>query len=84
MFNIGNKRNYQNIILHIVLQLTANGRHGPIGVPAVLHAAWVFRQGGVTQKHKHKQTTDNATFDHVLVCFIYPYMMQKVYPSLNN
>ena len=43
--NIGNNRNYQNIMLHIVLQMTVNVRIGPLGVPVVLHVAWALGQG---------------------------------------
>ena len=70
--NIGNNRNYQDIMLHIVLQVAVNVRIGPLGVPVVLHVAWALRQGGEHAAEQHKQNTDNAPFHHVLVCFLYP------------
>ena len=52
-------------MLHIVLQLTANGRHGPIGVPVVLHVDWGLRQGNEHEATQRKEKTDNAPFHHV-------------------
>ena len=52
LYNIGSKKNYQNVILLIVLQLTVNGQHGPNGVLVVLHVAWAGRQGAVTMVNK--------------------------------
>ena len=66
------QKNYQDVILHIVLQLTVNGQHGPNGVPVALHVAWACRQGAVTMVNNTWKITDNAAFHHVLVCFLYP------------
>ena len=64
-------KKYQNVILHIVLRLTAYGQNGPIGavgVPVVLRVAGAWRKGDGEQETSIWKKPGSATFNHVLHC----------------
>ena len=68
-------KNYQNAILHIVLQFTAYGQNGPIGaigVPVVLRVVGAWRKGDGGKEISIWNKPGIATFNHVLVYFRYP------------
>ena len=74
-------KNYQNAILHIVLQFTAYGQNGPIGaigVPVVLRVVGAWRKGDGGKEISIWNKPGIATFNHVLVCFRYFKLFQKI------